>query len=102
EALGLERSLPFEFGPPLVVIPSGELLGEVLLAEGRALEAERSFRMTLEVVPGRWTALEGLARAQDAMGNQAEARRTWQELSRHWHRADPELSRMVQARSEGS
>lgn len=99
EALELERSLPFEFGPPLVVIPSGEVLGEVLLAEGRALEAERSFRMTLEVAPGRWTALEGLARSQEALGDQAVARRTWQELSRHWHRADPELSRKVQAGS---
>jgi tetratricopeptide (TPR) repeat protein len=101
EALELERSLPFEFGPPLVVIPSGELLGEVLLAEGRALEAERSFRVTLEVAPGRWTALEGLARAQEALGDQAAVRRTWQELSRQWHRADPELSRTVQAGSEG-
>jgi hypothetical protein len=101
EALELERSLPFEFGPPLVVIPSGELLGEVLLAEGRSPEAERAFRMTLEVAPGRWTALEGLARAQEALGDQAAARRTWQELSRHWHRADPELSRRVQAGSGG-
>jgi tetratricopeptide (TPR) repeat protein len=101
EALELERSLPFEFGPPLVVIPSGELLGEVLLAEDRAAEAERSFRMTLEVAPGRWTALEGLARAQEALGDEAAAKRTWQELSRHWHRADPELSRTVQAGSEG-
>ncbi len=101
EALDLERSLPFEFGPPLVVIPSGELLGEVLLAEGRALEAERSFRMTLEVAPGRWTALEGLARAQQSQGDQAAARQTWQELSRHWHRADHELVRMVQAATEG-
>jgi len=101
EALELERSLPFEFGPPLVLIPSGELLGEVLLAEARAPEAERSFRMTLEVAPGRWTALEGQARAQEALGDQAAARRTWQELSRHWHRADTELSRTVQAGSEG-
>lgn len=101
EALELERSLPFEFGPPLVVIPSGELLGEVLLSEGRAAEAARSFRLTLEVAPGRWTALEGLARAQETLGDQAAATRIWQELARHWHRADPELSRMVRGGTEG-
>jgi tetratricopeptide (TPR) repeat protein len=88
DALTLERSLPYEFGPPLVVIPSGELLGEALVAEERGAEAIAAFRATLEVAPGRWTALRGLTHASEMAGDTAAARRAWAELAANWHAAD--------------
>ena len=98
EALELERSLPFEFGPPLVVVPSGELLGEALLADGLPTHAIGAFQATLEVAPGRWTALQGLARASAAAGDPVTARRAWTELAGNWHSADPGLPGLNEAR----
>ena len=63
-AAAREESLPAEFGPPLVVKPSHELLGEVLLAAGRRDEAVTAFRRALELAPGRRLSLRGLERAR--------------------------------------
>jgi tetratricopeptide (TPR) repeat protein len=97
-ALALEQSLPFEFGPPLVVIPSGELLGETLLEEGQAADAVAAFRATLQVAPGRATSLLGLARAAAAAGDTAMAAQAYAELLANWHRADPDLQALAEAR----
>jgi tetratricopeptide (TPR) repeat protein len=63
DAAAVEDSLPAEFGPPDVVKPTYELLGEVLLARGRPTEAERAFRRALALAPGRLLARRGLERA---------------------------------------
>jgi tetratricopeptide (TPR) repeat protein len=100
-ALALEQSLPFEFGPPLVVIPSGELLGEILLEDRQAADAVAAFRATLQVAPGRAASLLGLARAAAASGDAAMAARAYTQLLDNWHRADtgiPALSEAAQAR----
>jgi hypothetical protein len=88
EALTLEQSLPFEFGPPLVVVPSGELLGEVLLTRGEARAAADAFQATLAVAPGRSASLLGLARAWSAAGDEDRAGRAYEQLLENWHRAD--------------
>lgn len=61
EATALEDSLPVEYGPPDVIKPSHELLGEALLALGRHAEARREFERALELAPGRARALLGLS-----------------------------------------
>jgi tetratricopeptide (TPR) repeat protein len=66
EATTLEDALPVEFGPPDVVKPSHELLGEVLLGLGRRTEAERAFARALELAPGRALAQRGLAASRAA------------------------------------
>ena len=58
-----ETSMPFEFGPPVVEKPAYELLGEELLAAGRATDAAAAYRAALERTPGRAVAVEGLGRA---------------------------------------
>lgn len=63
EAVEAEESLPFIFGPPFVDKPSHELLGELLLALGRADEAREAFETALSRTPERATAQSGLARA---------------------------------------
>jgi tetratricopeptide (TPR) repeat protein len=57
-----ETSMPFEFGPPVVEKPTYELLGDELLAAGRAADAAAAYRMALERTPGRTTVVEALAR----------------------------------------
>jgi tetratricopeptide (TPR) repeat protein len=63
-AAAAETSMPFEFGPPVVEKPTYELLGDELLAAGRASEAAAAYRAALERTPGRTASVDGLAKAQ--------------------------------------
>jgi hypothetical protein len=56
--------MTFEYGPPWSAKPLDELLGELLLADGRGEEAAAAFEKTLAVYPNRRLAREGLAAAQ--------------------------------------
>jgi len=60
EAADLEAGLPIFFGPPMVDKPSRELLGELLLAQGRYEEAAAAFRTQLAATPNRVAAERGL------------------------------------------
>jgi tetratricopeptide (TPR) repeat protein len=101
EAAELEDAIPLEFGPPDVVKPTHELLGEVLFELGRTREAQREFSRALELAPGRARSLLGLGRAALAAGDQGVARLALEHLERIWHSADPglperaELDRML-------
>jgi hypothetical protein len=59
-----ERSMPIEFGPPVVPKPAAELLADQLLAAGRAADAAAAYRSVLERTPGRKPAMEGLQVAE--------------------------------------
>jgi tetratricopeptide (TPR) repeat protein len=91
EATALEDALPVEFGPPEVVKPSHELLGEVLLGLRRPAEAQREFVRALALAPRRSLSLLGLARAAQSAGDQAIAAQAYSELRRVWHAAEPGL-----------
>ncbi len=69
EAAALEAERPLEYGPPSVVKPSYELLGELLLLAGRAEPAKVAFEASLDRAPRRTLSLVGLARAADAAGD---------------------------------
>jgi predicted Zn-dependent protease len=94
EATALEDGMPFEFGPPVAVKPSHELLGETLLALGRAAEAQRAFGRALALAPGRALALRGLARAAAAAGDTAAAGRARGQLRAMHHAADTGVGAM--------
>ena len=85
-----------EFGPPDVVKPSHELLGEVLLQSGKAAEAQREFTRALEMAPGRARSLLGLGRAALAAGDKPAARKALEELERVWHSADAQLPEVAE------
>ena len=87
-AAAAEDAMPMEFGPPAIVEPSHELLGDLLLAD-RPSEALRHYRRALELAPGRSRALVGLIRAAIASGDLASARRGLEQLSSNWAGADP-------------
>ncbi|HSP33670.1 MAG TPA: hypothetical protein VLU46_05080, partial [Thermoanaerobaculia bacterium] len=59
-----ERAMPLEFGPPYIDKPTLELLGDELMAAGRAAEAVQAYREALARTPGRTLTAEGLQRAQ--------------------------------------
>src|SRR5690606_27087197 len=105
EAAAAEEAMPFEFGPPAVVKPAPELLGEVLLELGRPAEARDAFARSLARAPGRALSLLGLARAAAAAGDHDTAARAYAQLRANWHAADAgipgreELERFLAAAS---
>ncbi len=96
ETTRLEDAIPLEFGPPDIVKPSHELLGEVLLAAGQAAEAQQEFMRALALAPGRARSLLGVGRAALASGDTVVARKALSELKRNWHAADPVLPEVVE------
>jgi tetratricopeptide (TPR) repeat protein len=76
EAAKGEKSMPFEFGPPVVPKPVAELLADQLLGAGRAADAVAAYRSVLQRTPGRTATLEALARAQKSAGQAAAAQET--------------------------
>lgn len=91
EATTAEESLPFAFGPPTVVKPSHELLGEMLLGLGRPAEAQEEFDKALQRAPRRTLSLLGLARAASQTGDTETAQRAYEEARSSWRGTDAEL-----------
>jgi len=97
EAARLEDALPVEFGPPVIVKPSHELAGEMLLEAGRFADAQREFTRALQLAPGRSHSLIGLARAASRANDPLVAQGAAAQLIANWHGADsalPELAEM--------
>jgi len=91
EATELEDAMPMEYGPPDVVKPSHELLGEMLAALGRPAEAQAEFERALALAPRRALSLAGLEDAAHMAGDHATAGRAHVALREVWHDADPAL-----------
>ena len=83
-AAASEDALSFEFGPPMPVKPTHELLGEMLLADGRAREARGEFERALAKCPKRALSLRGLASAAAQSGDAAAAQGAADELKAFW------------------
>ena len=75
--------MPLEFGPPNIQKPANELLGDQLLALGRNAEAEQAYQSALARAPGRTKSLQGLLRAEQALGKTETAERTRAQLERY-------------------
>lgn len=94
-------AIPFDFGPPVVVKPPHELLGELLLAKGEAVPARDAFEQSLRFAPNRSLSLLGLARAEEAEGDKAASATTYRKLQENWHRADGDFKGALE-KSQGS
>jgi tetratricopeptide (TPR) repeat protein len=92
-------TLPLEFGPPDIVKPTHELLGELLLADQKPGEAQREFQRALELTPGRSLSLLGLERAASAAGDLATAEQARARLEENWREADAGLSERMRQRA---
>jgi tetratricopeptide (TPR) repeat protein len=98
EAVGMEDAITDLSQPPYPVIPSSELCGDFLLRLNRPAEAAIYFQKTLQRTPNRPKALFGLARAAEAMGDDATAGRYYEEFLTIWRNADPDLPELAAAR----
>jgi len=91
QAAAVEDTMAVAFGPPDVVKPTHELLGELLLAQGKAAEAQQEFVRALALAPRRTASLLGLARAASAAGDEPVAEQARADLRAIWHQADEDL-----------
>jgi hypothetical protein len=80
EAVALEESTPKPPVTPAPTIPASELLGDLLLAQGRASDALVAYERSLARYPRRLNSLLGAARAARALGNVSLARTRYAEL----------------------
>jgi tetratricopeptide (TPR) repeat protein len=84
-----ENGRPLVYGPPHIPKPSSELLGEMLVAQGRPHEAISEFQHSLSRNTRRSLSLIGLARAQEAAGQAQAAAETRALLAAQW-KGDPQ------------
>jgi len=87
-AAAQDDSLPFAFGPPVEIVSPHEMAGEYLLEMKRASDAAREYKLALARAPGRTAALVGLAKAQLALGQRADARRAYLQAAKNFAGAD--------------
>jgi tetratricopeptide (TPR) repeat protein len=83
---------------PGPLAPARELLGEMLLEAGRAQDALAAFEATMEKEPGRFRGACGAARAAEAAGDAAQARRFYAKLLEIAKDAEGERAELVRAR----
>jgi tetratricopeptide (TPR) repeat protein len=93
KAAEAEDAMPYEFGPPVPIKPSRELLGEMLLAMDKPAEAQKAFAAALRRAPGRALSLDGLAIAAEKNGDAAAAADARATLKANWQRADAGIQR---------
>jgi tetratricopeptide (TPR) repeat protein len=96
EAAKLEEAMPAAFGPPDVVKPAHELLGELLLAQGKPADAQQEFTRALALAPRRTQSLLGLARAAAAAGDAVVADQAYADLRSIWRHADADLPALAE------
>jgi hypothetical protein len=89
EATAIEDVMPMEFGPPMIIEPSHEVLGTMLLEMDPAA-AQLEFQRALRLAPGRSRALVGLIRAAMATGDKPTAAQAIAQVKANWHLADPD------------
>jgi len=97
-AVAIEDAIDSLSQPPYPIIPAHELYGSLLLDLGKPAEARKQFEETLRRTPGRPKAIAGIARAAEAMGDQATARAQYTRLVEMWKAADADRPELQAAR----
>jgi tetratricopeptide (TPR) repeat protein len=84
---------------PGPIAPARELLGEMLLEAGNATDALVAFEATMKKEPNRFRGAYGAARAAEALGNKALARKYYQLVLEIAKDADSQRTELRRARS---
>jgi tetratricopeptide (TPR) repeat protein len=79
--------------------PARELLGDMLLAAGRAADALRAYEATLVKEPNRFRALYGAGRAAAVAGDRTRAAQHYRELIAICKSSDTERPELKEARA---
>ena len=98
KATAEEEQLSPPSGPPILIKPTHELFGEILLRAGKPAEAAAQFKTSLLRQPNRARSLLGAARAAAKAGNQAAATAAYTTLLEQWKQADEGLPELREAR----
>lgn len=98
QAVAMELKMPFKFGPPRLIKPTGELLGDVLLELGQTREAVQAYQDQLSRTPQRTHSLLGLARAAAEHGDESTSEEAYHRLFEIWHDADTTLPAIDEVR----
>jgi uncharacterized protein (TIGR01244 family) len=91
EAAALQDEMAFDFGPPTIVKPSHELLGELLLEQEDFAAARLEFKAALLRYPRRIQSTLGLARAEMGNDNGEAAALAYAEARSIWSGKDTDL-----------
>ncbi|MGH9766837.1 MAG: hypothetical protein ACREAB_05315, partial [Blastocatellia bacterium] len=96
---GIEEEIKLGYSePPLYPIPMEEVAGKVCLELKRWKEAEEFFGAALERDPGSGRAYFGLMQAQQSLGKDTEARKSYAKFLKAWSKADADLPEMRRAK----
>jgi tetratricopeptide (TPR) repeat protein len=96
---GVEEEIKLGYSePPFYPNPMEEVAGKVSLELKRWKEAEEFFRAALERDPGSGRAYFGMMQAQQALGKDAEARKSYAKFLKAWSKADADLPEMLRAK----
>jgi tetratricopeptide (TPR) repeat protein len=90
KATAVEASIEPPPGPPPLIKPANELLGEILLLAKRPKEAGEQFEIALLWHKNRAHALIGAARASERSGNREDAADAYAEFVDQWQ-GDPSI-----------
>jgi tetratricopeptide (TPR) repeat protein len=96
-ATKIEEEMSPPSGPPSLIKPSHELLGEILLSANRPKDAAKQFETALLRQPNRARSLLGLARANAKAGDTKAAAEAYSRLVRQWSQADAGLPELREA-----
>jgi tetratricopeptide (TPR) repeat protein len=96
-ATALEEDMSPPSGPPTLIKPSHELLGEILLRANRPKDAAQAFAVSLARQPNRVRSLVGAARAADKNGDTKTATESYSRLLKIWSKADTRTKDLIEA-----
>ena len=88
KATEIEGAMPYEFGPPHIVKPSQELLGDMFMTLMKYDAAADAYKEQLKQTPKRTSSLLGYARACQEAGRMDDAKEAYEQLAEIWHLAD--------------
>lgn len=102
EGVAIAETMPDPRGPANPIKPVHELLGERLLASGKAEQAVETFEKSLARTPNRPRSVLGLARAWTEAGDAIAAAEHYRKLAEIWEGRDfPELTEATRAVGAG-
>lgn len=98
QATLIEEKLPAPSGPPRILKPAYELLGEVYLQAGKPILAQEQFAISLLRHRNRLRSLVGAARAARASGDKSTAKETYERLLSQLKNADPGFPELAETK----
>ena len=96
KAVELEDETGYEPGPPVVILPTHEVYGEILIAQGKYEEAIKQFDLALQRAPNRSRSLLGKYTAIKKQGQNEKAMQMKNMLMINWKSADGQAMRMME------